>query len=131
MVGLGSIYTSYAAGSFGSAINDAGTVVGSTHVSSTEPPHAFVLRAGVMTDLGTGSGPGAVSFASDVSNAGHVVGRRSASQLGAQRATMWRDGRIISLPGLSQRDSEANAINDAGQAVGVAWPASGAARQPP
>jgi probable HAF family extracellular repeat protein len=128
MSSLGSIYASYGAGSFGSDLNDAGVVVGATHVNATDPPHAFVYRSGVMTDLGTGFGPGSGSFAAGISNAGHVVGRRNATQLGAYRATMWLDGRIINLPGLSQRGSEANAVNDTGQVVGLAWPASGAAR---
>jgi len=128
MVSLGSIYTSYGAGSFGADVNDAGAVVGYTHVNATDPPHAFVYRNGVMTDLGTGSGAGSGSFATGISNTGHVVGLRYATQLGNHRATLWRNGQILNLPGLSQRDSEANAVNDSGQVVGLAWPASGAAR---
>ena len=128
MISLGSIYSSYGAGSFGSDINDAGAVVGYTHVNATDPPHAFVYRNGVMTDLGTGFGAGSGSFAAGISNTGHIVGRRHATQLGAYRATLWRNGQIINLPGLSQRGSEANAVNDAGQVAGLAWPSSGAAR---
>lgn len=127
MVSLGSIHTSYGAGSFGAGINDAGAVVGYTHVNATDPPHAFVYRNGRMTDLGTGYGAGSGSFAADINNTGHIVGRRHASQLGAYQATVWRDGRIVALPGLSTRGSEANAVNDAGVAVGLAWPANGAA----
>lgn len=127
-VSLGSLYTDYFAASFGSGINDAGVVVGHTHVSSQEPPHAFVHRNGVMTDLGTGFGPGSASHATDISNAGHIVGTRSATQLGTTRATMWRGTRIIDLPGLSRQDSEANAVNDTGQVVGQSRTASGAWR---
>jgi probable HAF family extracellular repeat protein len=125
LISLGSIYTAYGAGSFGSDLNDAGAVVGYTHVNATGPPHAFVYRNGVMTDLGTGFGAGSGSFAAGISNAGHIVGRRHATQLGAYRATLWRDGQIINLPGLSQRGSEATAVNDSGQVVGLAWPSSG------
>ena len=64
----------------------------------------------------------------DISNLGHIVGLRSATQLGTTRATMWRNGTISSLPGLSNLDSEANAVNDSGQVAGASRNAAGAWR---
>jgi probable HAF family extracellular repeat protein len=128
MIGLGSLDAGFFAGSFGWGINDAGDVVGYTSVASTEPPHAMVYRNGTTTDLGTGFGSGSVSWAKEISNGGHIVGARAASQLGTRRATMWFDGSILDLPGLGGGDSEANAVSDAGVVVGQARSGTGSTR---
>ncbi len=117
MISLGSIYTSYGAGSFGSDIKDAGAVVGYTHVNATDPPHAFVYRNGVMTDLGTGFGAGSGSFAAGINNTGHIVGRLDlhASVLtGQARQTAFAHtaqlvapgGRLLVIAGARHEDDE-------------------------
>ncbi|MFE6282280.1 hypothetical protein [Streptomyces sp. NPDC057877] len=121
------------AGSSANGINDAGDVVGHTSVTSTEPSHAFVYRNGTMTDLGTGHGPGSVSSANDINTAGQVVGYRAATVTAPDRATLWENGTLRDLgaldpgtPDAADRESVAHAVNERGQVVGSAMPASGA-----
>lgn len=128
MINLGSIDTSFFGGSFGWGINDNGDIVGYSSVKSSEPPHAALFRNGTITDLGTGFGSGSFSWAKEINSTGAVVGVRAATQLGTTRATMWLNGKLINLPGLSSQDSEANAVNDLGVVVGQANTSSGATR---
>ncbi|RCG31835.1 hypothetical protein DQ384_09930 [Sphaerisporangium album] len=116
----------------GEAINDLGHVVGHTHVSRYEPAHAYVQRNGTITDLGTGWGSGSGSSASDINNNGVVVGLHFQSQGSPYRAALWQNGNLRDLGTLggssTQRwstESEAHAVNDKGQVVGVALPATG------
>lgn len=122
----------FLAGSFGSGINGAGEVVGYTHVSPSQPPHAFVYRGGRMIDLGTGFGSGSSSAAWNVNTAGQVVGQRARSQSSPLRAALWHGSTIRDLGTLGgstnqpfATESIAYAINDAGQVVGTALPRSG------
>jgi len=88
------------------SINDAGVVVGVT--GTTGVPYATEWSAGKLIYLGQG-------YADHINDMGQVVGRD-----GDGHATEWSGGNVISLPSLpgSSGESEAQSINDAGQAVG-------------
>lgn len=114
--------------SYATGINEWGMVVGASHVDTDNPPHAVIWRKGVLTDLGTGYGKGSQSSAAALNDRGQVVGLHATSATAPKRAVLWADGRIRDLGtlggttdgGQNDTESEANAINNAGQVVGVA-----------
>jgi len=99
-------------------INNAGQVVG---VSDTRPGMAggaFLWDGGVMTDLGTLGGFGAGAFG--INDAGQVVGGSLLPNNQNEHAFLWQDGVMTDLGTLpGDPDSEAAAINNAGQIVGA------------
>jgi probable HAF family extracellular repeat protein len=130
---LGTLSDSPLGASGATAVNDSGTVVGSTNVEDDrEPGHAFRYSDGVMTDLGTGYGPGSASSAADVNGSGVVVGTHTERRDSPDRAVVWRDGQIIDLgtfggdTGPYGTDSIAHSVNESGQVVGGAAVPGGA-----
>jgi probable HAF family extracellular repeat protein len=126
---LGAIGGGTFASSAAYGINHRGDIVGQTTVTSTEPPHAFLYRNGVMNDLGTGFGPGSFSRAWDINQRGQIVGERSRTQSAAVRAFLYQSGSFLDLGTLGGHDpfpfgidSIAYAISDRGQIVGTALP---------
>ena len=99
------------------AINNAGQVVGLSHIGdSFSPWHAFIWENGVMTDLGT-LGVNYKSEARGINNLGQVVGKSG------KHAFLWENGVMIDLHtvclGISDWDTTtASAINDNGVIVG-------------
>jgi probable HAF family extracellular repeat protein len=105
-------------------INDAGQVAGSASTGNMDfrgASHAF--RSGPngvgQADLGTLDRPDRTSGASDINNAGQVVGW---SQLGGSIAAFIAGPDATSMTGIyppGASDSQATGINDTGQAVGT------------
>jgi probable HAF family extracellular repeat protein len=116
------------------SVNNGGTVVGGADTGLPDPTcfvvdcnilHAFEWKKGVLTDLGTLPG-GANSMAFWVNDQGLVMG---ASENGVidpvfgapqQFAVLWKDGQITNLGSLGGGISFANAMNNRGEAVGIA-----------
>jgi probable HAF family extracellular repeat protein len=101
--------------SFATAINDLGTIVGSS-MTADGSLHAFLWRDGRMTDLGV---PGVETFAEDINNRGQVVGWRVASE-GPAAGFLWQRGTVTLLPG-TRYGSRARAINDYGVIAGSVY----------
>jgi probable HAF family extracellular repeat protein len=131
LVNLGVIGGGDYAASSAHGINEAGDIVGQSHVNPTDPPHAVLHRKGVLTDLGTGYGAGSFSRAWKINNLGEIVGERARRQSSQLRAFLFRNGRFRDLgtlggtAGLFGTSSIAYDINDHRQVVGAALPPSG------
>src|SRR5204862_1691592 len=108
------------ADSYGSAINDADDLVGSsTYLTTFNSPHGFLFHNGQMQDLGTFGGPDSQAFG--INNAGLIVGTAELAS-GAPQAFLY-DGTMRNLNALIPPASgwmltEARDINDEGQIVG-------------
>jgi probable HAF family extracellular repeat protein len=114
-------------GSFSSAINNQGHVIG--HIFTQELGfsfHAFVWQDGVLTDLGPL--PGKVTTnAVAINERGHITGFSNCdplTPLDCARAFLWRRGEMTDLGTLGGFDSRAHGLNNRSQVVGVSSNAS-------
>jgi len=104
--------------SLGTAINDAGQIIGQSDLNGFEGQHAFLWSDGVMQDLGT---LGGYSFPIGLNYKGQVVGSSIAND-GQIHAFLYTDGTMYDLNQLvigleGTLLSVANGINDRGQIV--------------
>lgn len=106
-------------------INEAGQVIGRASTADPYLESAFTYQRGFlwdgasMIDLGSLGGTTSIrqSQPLDINELGQVVGSaENVADFG--RAFLWSDGSMTELPLLAGDRSSANAINDAGQAVG-------------
>jgi MYXO-CTERM domain-containing protein len=114
-----------AVASRGTAINDAGTVVGTvTHGDGNDHATVF-LGNGAAIDLGTLGGSS--SYANGISNAGTVVGTSYVAADSTFHAFVTQGGKLVDIGTLvgSNGFSEAYAINDQGLAVGYSLASDG------
>ncbi|RZL01003.1 MAG: PEP-CTERM sorting domain-containing protein [Rubrivivax sp.] len=106
------------------AINDSGTVAGNITVNFTDDHPVIWSADGTPTELEVPPTIGSRASVSDLNNAGVVVG--TAYGFHDATAMVWRNGVAQALKGVGYEDSEASAINDAGQIVGITYQRSGA-----
>jgi probable HAF family extracellular repeat protein len=115
--------------SYAFGINEAGQVVGDSHVDATPEgvveTHVFLYSDGQMSDLGTLGGTSA--SASDINDAGKVVGSSLTSEDTELHAFLYSDGQMSDLGTLGGTSSFATGINNADQVVGAATTSVGAA----
>lgn len=107
-------------GGFSYALNDKGQAVGALYdadVFGSPRIPVFVDSNGSITYLN------ALSYASDLNNAGMVVGERAVGS--NKQAATWQDGSIQLLGTLGGNNSFAEAINESNQIVGQAQTADG------
>jgi len=108
--------------SFPYGINQAGKVVGYSHIAGDAETHAFVWDSGVMTDLGTLGGTYSTPFAFNntgkaINEAGQVIGYSTITGNTSYHAFVWNSGVMADLT-LGGSYSFPTAINEAGQVVG-------------
>ncbi len=102
-----------------SAINSSGEVAGVRYSSDGITGKGFIYSSGAIHYIGTL--PGATgSFANGINDAGEIAGQAEFGPTYDHRAFIYANGTMIDLGTLGGPDSWANAINNAGQAVGAA-----------
>ena len=101
------------------SINEVGEITGYSDVGGGAYYHAVAWdRNGIPTDVGAMGFR--LSVASDVNELGEVVGWTGDNGITDQQAFLWRNGELLLLGTLGGEESEAYAINDLSQVVGVA-----------
>jgi probable HAF family extracellular repeat protein len=111
--------------STGTAVNDAGLVVGESSTAAEQEVHAFVWDGDSMQDLGL---DGRDSGATGINSAGTIVGYER-DRLGNAHAMLWEHGVGHRLDRFDVGFSSAVGVNDLGQVVVVAY-ASGTGGSP-
>jgi probable HAF family extracellular repeat protein len=108
--------------SFARGINDSGQIIGDSTTAAGDT-HGFIFSpwVGHLQDLGTLGGH--FARGEGISNSGMVVGQSTTAADdidGGAQAFLWVGGTMRALPSLpGALDSEATAVNDAGQVVGA------------
>lgn len=101
------------------AVNEQGWILGSGRLPGGSLPRTFLLRGGIVTDLGT-LVPGGGTAAGALSERGQVVGTADAAG-GFDHAYLWENGVLTDLHDfqvLQGRVSSAWDVNEAGQIAG-------------
>ncbi len=114
------------------AINDGGQVDGFSTLPGDTVEHSFLLKNGMMTDLGTLGGPNSESFA-NLNNVPQVAGSAETSILDPNGEDfcsfgthliclgfVWQNGIMTPLDTLGGSNSQAAAINNRSQLAGYA-----------
>jgi probable HAF family extracellular repeat protein len=112
-------------GSWATAINGAGQVVGASHAPGGQQ-HAFLYTSGRMIDLGTLGG--SRSDATGIDASGRVVGTSRTPEDAEWRAFLYGGTQMRDLGTLGGSDSFANAISSTGAVVGLAQTAASGQR---
>jgi probable HAF family extracellular repeat protein len=110
--------------SLASAINDNGQIVGRA-ATTTNHISAILWQNGAAIDLGAQAGIVTNTWATDINNAGLVVGAQSSATGFNTYATIWDNGVATQLGSFGYGSSGATAINNAGDVVGQARAADG------
>ena len=102
-----------------SAINDSGSVVGSSFRTADRPFHAVRWNSGPPVDLGTLGG--SYSSAYSINGSGQIVGSSYTAGDASNHATLWNGISKIDLGGIGGYafGNVAYSINNAGQVVGM------------
>lgn len=103
-------------------INNRGQMAGSRPLITTSAWTwiPILLQDGVLTDLDSLAGPGGSGRASDITEAGQIVGSSQTDGSGAH-ATLWDHGRTVDLGTLGGPTSSAEAASNNGLVVGISW----------
>ena len=113
MIDLGTLGGDYGNTSW---LNDQGEVVGLSNLAGDNAFHPFLSNGRRMIDLGTLGGSSGAAFW--VSNSGDVVGVAQTPD-GSWDGFLWHDGNMVDLPPVDGApQSNANSVNDQGEAVG-------------
>src|SRR5205823_12390994 len=109
--------------SYANAINNAGTIVGSSQLFTDQNQglfHAFMTQGNKMVDIGTLIGAAGYSEAQAVNDLGMIVGYSAAAN-DQEHAFSYVDGKMTDLGTLGGLYSYAYGVNDAGAAVGYSY----------
>jgi probable HAF family extracellular repeat protein len=109
-----------------SGLNDRGQIIGNARDAGTQNSRAFLWEKGRMMLLGSlPGGESSGSDARDINERGQVVGCSWRTGPKANHAVLWERSTMTDLGTLGGIYSCANAINEAGQVVGVSYAAEG------
>ena len=122
VVDVGTLGGTISNASSGTAINNAGQIVGSSYLADNTTQHAFLWSNGVMTDLGTLGGVSSV--AADINDNGQVVGSSTLAS-GDSHAFSWINGVMTDLGTLGGLTSVAYGVNSTGVVLGKSDTTSG------
>jgi probable HAF family extracellular repeat protein len=125
---MGDLGTLGGAASYALDISGSGRVVGAAQITGTSAYHAFLYADNTMHDLGTLGGT--ESYASGINALGQVVGWSQLSGTSQEHAFLYADNVMVDLntllpSGSGWTLSQARAVNDAGQIVGIGYNPSG------